>query len=419
MTDPDVPDAEIDDYGLTDEQWAEYVAMTAPADPDNRRRARAGEDDDLLPGAHTHQQVLAGDAMDQLRGGGWILRGALPAGQLVLMYGTPGSGKSVLALNMALSIVKGSSWLGHDNDIYIKQQRLGTVLYLAGEAPASHVKRRRGWLQHSGLSGAAANTDNLWLHPAPPPLHQPTNPATLDLIAYVKQMLPDVIVIDTLASCTQGMDEVSGPEMGKLLHVLNQMRETGATVLVIHHPNAGGTKSRGHTSLIGLMDGELMLEGSVIEPPISIRLTKPWRYTSSPPDGIVHRLAVAHVHVEPIHDGDDPDPHVPVFIDAADGDTSGPRRTAQLIDTLQVISTIAETVDGGKVSRSELWPVLERELGIAPHAVAGRVGELLRKGLLELHGGRGSSYTITDAGELVIDNPDTLTEPPLPDLGDF
>jgi len=50
---------------------------------------------------------------------------------------------------------------------------------------------------------------------------------------------------------TEGMDENSSGEASKVLGRVNRIRErTGATVAVVHHMNAGGTKVRGSTAIV-------------------------------------------------------------------------------------------------------------------------------------------------------------------------
>jgi len=65
----------------------------------------------------------------------WIIKDILPTESLSVLFGESGTGKSFLALDLCLSIARGSEWHGHHVD------RAGAVIYICGEG-ASGVKRR-------------------------------------------------------------------------------------------------------------------------------------------------------------------------------------------------------------------------------------------------------------------------------------
>lgn len=61
----------------------------------------------------------------------------------------------------------------------------------------------------------------------------------------------EFIIIDTLSMASEGLDENSSGEASKVLGRVNRIRErTGATVCLVHHMNAGGTKVRGSTAIV-------------------------------------------------------------------------------------------------------------------------------------------------------------------------
>ena len=65
---------------------------------------------------------------------GWLIKGILLEQALVDMYGTPGHGKSFVALDWALSIQRGEKWLDHA----VCQ---GDVLYILAEGSV-RIKER-------------------------------------------------------------------------------------------------------------------------------------------------------------------------------------------------------------------------------------------------------------------------------------
>ena len=68
-----------------------------------------------------------------------IVKGCIDEGALALIYGASNSGKTFLALDLALSVAAGQTWNGHG-------VRGGLVAYVAAEAGYRIQRRVRGWL---------------------------------------------------------------------------------------------------------------------------------------------------------------------------------------------------------------------------------------------------------------------------------
>jgi hypothetical protein len=63
------------------------------------------------------------------------------------------------------------------------------------------------------------------------------------------------IVVDTVARSMTGGDENSSVDMGQFVDNCTRLeRELAALVLAVHHKPSGGSKPRGHTSLLGAVD---------------------------------------------------------------------------------------------------------------------------------------------------------------------
>src|SRR5215475_4954730 len=78
-------------------------------------------------------------------------------------------------------------------------------------------------------------------------------------LQVIKPEKPALIVFDTLSRCSLGADENSQKDMNFILDALDRVRrETGATVVAVHHTNATGFRERGSTVIRGGMD--VMLE---------------------------------------------------------------------------------------------------------------------------------------------------------------
>ena len=221
-----------------------------------RRQARANADalENEAKAAGVAERIeslwLERDDLDDLPGPEPLLGTLLFRKSLVILAGAPGSFKSFVALDWAASVATGKPWLGHASE-------RGTVLYLVGEGDAGFPKRLRAWeLEHH--KGAKAP---IKAFPRPMALHQPDDPETEGMVASIVRRKPDLVVIDTLARYTPGMNENSAEDMGRFIQVASRIKdETGACVLVIHHTTKDGGVERGSSALRGASDGLLMME---------------------------------------------------------------------------------------------------------------------------------------------------------------
>lgn len=183
----------------------------------------------------------------------WLVDDLFFCGDIVLVYGASGSGKSFLAVDMGLSIARGVPFLG-------KNTRRGAVLYQAGEGGKGLVKRLKAYRQ----------THNLWREDIPfvlLPERVNLFSGDGDVEAFIaecqawKAALPErlsLIVIDTFSTASEGADENKSADMSRMLAAGEKLNKlTGASVLWVHHKNASGDRERGHTSLRANMDAAL------------------------------------------------------------------------------------------------------------------------------------------------------------------
>lgn len=183
-----------------------------------------------------------------------LVGSVLPVGSLAVAYGKPGSFKTFVALDMALCVATGSLWQGW-------RATQGTVLYVAAEGLAGLPKRIRAWEERRGV---ATPQDAFWLPEAVPLL----NDNAIALVeAYVADLRPRLIVLDTLARCMAGGDENSAKDVGHAIENADRLRRAaGATVLLIHHTTKDGGSYRGSSALEGAVDValEVTVEGDLV-----------------------------------------------------------------------------------------------------------------------------------------------------------
>lgn len=161
---------------------------------------------------------------------------------LAQMYGAAGSFKSFVAVGMACAIAAGRSWGQH------RIERPGHVLYVAAEGGAGIGVRLAAWCKYYGLDPSDIR----------PRFHVMTEPVQLGVDTHVEHLLsraqqvtPDLIVLDTRARVTVGMEENSATEQGIAVENLERIRRaTGACALVVHHTGRAGGE-RGSSAWTG------------------------------------------------------------------------------------------------------------------------------------------------------------------------
>lgn len=181
----------------------------------------------------------------------WLVYECLAVGTVNLLLGAPGNGKTLVAMQLGVSVARGSDFAGRD-------VRQGRVLYLAAEDPGS--LRRRS----TGLRCDYGNVEGFHLLSAlagAPNLRSRETEDAVALIAACREFSPALLIVDTFAAATPGADENSGKDMGDAYALLSELAAEGMTVLVLHHPRKGGTgDARGHGSQIATVATALVVE---------------------------------------------------------------------------------------------------------------------------------------------------------------
>tara|TARA_B100001013_G_scaffold331809_1_gene247650 strand:- start:5929 stop:6936 length:1008 start_codon:yes stop_codon:yes gene_type:complete len=172
----------------------------------------------------------------------WLIDGLIPDNALTCIYGPPGSGKSFLALDMALRLSHGESFEELDTT-------LGTAIYLAGEGISGLSGRVTAWLDYNSKSeGNFLVIDR--------PVDISRNFELLLESIQEHDLNPDLLIIDTLARCFGANDENSTCDMQKFILGIDTLRvELGCTVLVVHHSSRSERLSlRGNSAFEGVLD---------------------------------------------------------------------------------------------------------------------------------------------------------------------
>lgn len=180
-----------------------------------------------------------------------LLSKFLYRGTLVQMSGHPGDGKTFAALGMSCAVATGRRWNGCDVPEAVP------VLYVAAEGSSGVFSRLAAWCGHHGL--AVSDLDGKF-HVLPQPVQLGDREQVAQLRDAVRATGAGLVVLDTRARCTVGMEENSATEQGLAVAAAESLiAATGATVMVVHHLGVGSNRGRGSSAWDGAVYSDLVL----------------------------------------------------------------------------------------------------------------------------------------------------------------
>jgi hypothetical protein len=177
----------------------------------------------------------------------WLVESLVASGDVVVMIGEPNVGKSWLSMSLAAAVADNhGTWLGH------AVRKHGRVLYIDEENPEDVVRHR---LHKLGLENGSA--DNVrYIHQQGVRLDRYPEKILDEAIAFD----PTLIVLDSLTRLHTQDENNAGAISALFNDAINPLaRETGATVLLLHHVNktdSGSSfiRARGSSDIGGSMD---------------------------------------------------------------------------------------------------------------------------------------------------------------------
>lgn len=180
----------------------------------------------------------------------WLVDGIVPSGSIGQLYGRSGHFKSFVALDLALSVATGLPWMGYTVEA-------GPAVYIAGEGARGLIRRIHAWKCYRGLTDTDLDGFRLLDSPVQLGVRQDVSDIQREITnAFSRQ--PALIVFDTQARCTVGVEENSNTDMMRVIHNLSSLRQaTDSTVLLIHHVGRSGTEDRGASAVRGALDFQI------------------------------------------------------------------------------------------------------------------------------------------------------------------
>jgi hypothetical protein len=221
-----------------------------------RRRLEAAGRDDAATLAAMREQLLTATQLKALPHLEPLVADLLMRDTLARVNGRSGHGKSFVTLDLAAHVGAGLPWTG-------RQTYRGDVVYMVAEGAAGAGVRVVAWETMHGREMTGVTFY---------PLPVQANAAEWDVfVSLMAEKRPALVVVDTQARVTVGVEENSAAEMGVVVDAMERLRHaTGACVLLVHHRGQTGEHGRGSSAVKAAMQTELSCEKKGAEVVVSV-----------------------------------------------------------------------------------------------------------------------------------------------------
>ena len=239
-----------------DGKWGEPIEPGAKQRKEESSKS-GGDQDEQAPARNPFPLYSVAD-MEEWPEADPIIQGIVCRAELIGLVAPNSSGKSAVALDMALHIAAGLPWNGCE----VVQ---GASVYVAAENAPGYLRRIKAWgLEH----GIDTRELPFRLVTAAMKLDGADGPRLRDTVLDAQDRLDQETVwtcVDTLRR-TFGADENSSTDFSRYVDACDLVRtETGSVVSLVHHTGVGGEK-RGRGSSVW---------GDALAPIIAVRASGP------------------------------------------------------------------------------------------------------------------------------------------------
>jgi len=197
-----------------------------------------------VPARRGDYELFTPDDCENESDPGYLIKRLIAPGDVGVLLGQPGAGKSTLAPHLAYCVAQGRPFMG----LRVKP---GRVLYVAAEDVRGLRARFKALHRQHGAASDLRGTSCGNLR---------DSGEVAKLTAAVARFKPSLVILDTLAAAFAGMDENTSADMGAVVALSRGLAANGCAVVLIHHPakDSDGT-ARGHGSLNGTLDFSVYL----------------------------------------------------------------------------------------------------------------------------------------------------------------
>ncbi|MGE5696833.1 MAG: AAA family ATPase, partial [Candidatus Sericytochromatia bacterium] len=202
---------------------------------------------------HLRDRLLRVDELKALPPVEPLIEGLLYRNTLAQLSGPPGCYKSFFAIAMSCALAAGKSF----GDLAVAD--VGTVVYVAAEGASGLAVRVLAWCEVWGVDVALVQDRLLFLNL---PLQLGDDDHVAQAAEVASERDADLLVLDTRARCTLGLEENSATQQGLAIDAADSIRSAaGCTVLGVHHCSRTGTAGRGSNAWDGAVWSDLRMEG--------------------------------------------------------------------------------------------------------------------------------------------------------------
>lgn len=184
----------------------------------------------------------------------WLVDGLVPLDGITCISGAPKVGKSILTLNLAVSLITGSKFLGQF------ETQKSSVLYIGKDEPQSLTHERFKKMlptQPANLNFYFTNESKI--------LFDKENPVD-GVLSYCEDKNIKVVIIDSLRRIFDGNENESAI-INTVQQSFKRFVDVGINVIFIHHhgkegnfPKKGAERLRGSSDILAMVDSALMID---------------------------------------------------------------------------------------------------------------------------------------------------------------
>jgi hypothetical protein len=210
---------------------------------------------EVVPAAERHRhlrdRVLTLESLLDLPSVEPLIDGLIYRDTLIQLAGPPGCYKSFLAVATCCSLAAGID-LGP-----LKVPEAGTVVYVVAEGANGMAARILAWCEAWNVEPAVLFKR---LHVLPLPIQLGERMDVSEAAELVRELDADLLVLDTRARCTVGLEENSATEQGKAIEAAESIRRANScAVWVVHHAPREGNAGRGSNAWDGAVWSDLRM----------------------------------------------------------------------------------------------------------------------------------------------------------------
>lgn len=194
-------------------------------------------------------QLLGDDDLDRLPSPRWMVKGIVPETGIGTLFGSSGTFKSFLALDLLAHVSNGQPWFG-------RRVTAAPAVYVPFEGHGGIPKRVAAWRLAREQQGHHGARTNIRVITDPMNLRRQDDRDKLVATLIDRGWAGGMLCIDTLAQAGIGIDENTSQGMGEMIGIFQELQQRiGGVVLVVHHTGKSEKAGmRGWSGLLGALD---------------------------------------------------------------------------------------------------------------------------------------------------------------------